>query len=221
MIPIRTERRTRSIHVAVASVAAAAVLWQLLLVVQGRAVLDETVVPPLGSRLVNFLSFFTIQSNLLVLATSSALAVDPRRDGRLWRAARMDAIVGITVTALVHWFFLRPLLHLTGASFVVDKLLHVVVPLLAVAAWVLVGPRDQATHAVVLPALAWPLAWSVYTLGRGAATHWYPYPFLDADRLGYPRTLVNVAAVAVLLAAVSMLMAWLDSRLGRAADPEG
>lgn len=207
--------RDRLVHAAVATVAAVAVIWQLVLVIQGNAVLDETQIPPLGSRLVNFVSFFTIQSNLLVLATSAALAIDPRRDGPVWRAVRLDAVVGITVTGLVHWFFLRPLLHLTGPSYAVDKLLHVVVPLLAVLAWGLVGPRGQATRQVVLPALAWPVVWAAYTLVRGAVTGWYPYPFLDADRLGYPHTLVNVAGIAVLLAAVSLVLVSLDGRLGR------
>ena len=35
------------------------------------------------------------------------------------------------------------------------------------------------------------MAW---TLARGAVIHRYPYFFADADKLGYPRTLLNGAA---------------------------
>ena len=209
------DAQVRIAHGGIALVATVAVVWQLVLVARGDAVLAETVVPPLSTRLVRFVSYFTIQSNLLVLATSGLLALDPRRDGRAWRVVRMDAMVGIAVTGVVHWFFLRPLLHLHGASYAVDKLLHVVVPVLAVAAWAVVGPRGQATRRELPPSLLWPALWAAYTLAMGAATGWYPYPFVDAATLGYPRTLVNVVGIAVLLGGFAALLVAADRGLRR------
>lgn len=200
----------RSGHLLVAGIAAVAVVWQLVLVVDGAATLLPEQQPALVTRLVRFVSYFTILSNLLVLATSVALARDPDRDGRLWRVVRLDALVAITVTGLVHWFLLRPLLDLSGASHVVDKLLHVVVPLLAVGAWLLVGPRGRLTGSEVLPALVYPLGWLGWTLVHGAATGWYPYPFVDVDDLGYGVVALNSVGVAVLVLAVSLGVVTLD-----------
>ena len=87
------------------------------------------------TRLGRLVSYFTIQSNLLVAVTAVQLARDPLRDGRWWRAVRVAAVVGITVTGLVHFVLLRPLLDLEGASWVADKLLHMVVPVVAVLGW--------------------------------------------------------------------------------------
>ena len=42
---------------------------------------DDQAAVAVGTRLVRLLSYFTIQSNLLVLVTSVALALDPQRDG--------------------------------------------------------------------------------------------------------------------------------------------
>src|SRR5664280_110702 len=207
--------QARVVHGVVASVAAFSLVWQLVLVVQGSAVLDETLIPPLGARVVNYFSFFTIESNLLVLGTSCALAVNPAREGMTWRVLRMNAIVGITVTGVVHWFLLRPTLHLSGASFVVDKLLHVVIPLLTVLAWVAAGPREKLDGMVVVGNLVWPAVWAAYTLVRGAITAWYPYPFIDAGTLGYPRTLVNIAGIAVLLTVVALLVVGAERMLAR------
>ena len=116
----------------------------------------------------------------------------------------------------MHWFFLRPLLDLHGWAFVTDKLLHVVVPLLAVAGWVAFGPRRRLDVADrVLPALLWPAAWLVYTLVMGAITSWYPYPFLDVGVHGYGTVLVTSLLVAVALLAVLAVLVLVDRPLRR------
>lgn len=43
------------------------------------------------TRMIQTLSFFTIQSNVLVLVVAATLALDPDRNGRLWRILRLDA----------------------------------------------------------------------------------------------------------------------------------
>ena len=86
--------------------------------------LDETDQPGLGIRLGRLISYFTVQSNVLVAVTSVQLARDPGRDGPTWRVVRLAAVVGITVTGVVHFLLLRPLLDLDGADYVADKLLH-------------------------------------------------------------------------------------------------
>ena len=95
---------------------------------QGGRVLDEVDPPGLAARIYRYFAYFTIQSNILVAATSTMLARDPARDGPGFRVARLAALVGITVTGLVHFVLLRPLLDLQGADWICDKLLHMVVP---------------------------------------------------------------------------------------------
>ena len=217
MIGVSTTSR-RVVHGTVAAVTLVAVLWQLWLVVTGESVLAETAQPALATRLVRFISYFTILSNLLVAGVSLESARDPERDGPRWRVVRLATVASITVTGLVHWFFLRPILDLEGGSSVVDKLLHVVVPVLALGAWVVAGPRGQAVRSAVLPSLGWPLLWGAYTLVRGLVTHWWPYPFIDADALGWGRVLVNLAAIAVLFAVVGSAFVAADRALGRRAQ---
>ena len=204
----------KAIHAFVAAVALVAIVWQLALIVNGAAVLNESSRPDLAVRLARFVSYFTVLSNLLVLGCSVVLARNPAHDGLRWRVVRMATMVGITVTAVVHWFFLRPILHLTGSSYVVDKLLHVVVPLLAVVAWVAAGPRGQAARPQVLGALLWPLAWGAFTLVRGSVTGWWPYPFMDVGTLGWVRVLLNLGGVAVLFGACGAVLVAVDRRLG-------
>ncbi|TPG16257.1 Pr6Pr family membrane protein [Pedococcus bigeumensis] len=209
----------RALHGTVAAVALVALVWQLVLIVDGRAVLNETAIKPLGTRLVEFISYFTVLSNILVTYVSAVLTRDPEHDGTAWRVVGMATLVGIAVTAVVHWFFLRPILHLTGSSYVVDKLLHVVVPLLFIVGWVVAGPRGQTTRRQILPMLLWPALWGAYTIVRGFAADFWPYPFMNIDKLGWGHVLANLAGVAVLFALLGFLFVALDGRLVRRVRP--
>jgi hypothetical protein len=71
------------------AVVATAFVAQLVLVLRGGTDVNATdgAEPAgTGTRVVNLLSFFTIQSNLLVLAAA------PSPDGRWWRVLRLDGL---------------------------------------------------------------------------------------------------------------------------------
>ncbi len=208
-----TPARARTVHLVVAVVAWFALVLQLVLVLQGSAVLVEEDPPGLAARVYRYFAYFTIQSNLLVALTSTVLARDPALDRRGWRVVRLAGIVGITVTGLVHFFLLRPLLDLDGADWAADKLLHMVVPVLALAAWVWVGPRPRFAWREAAYALAWPLAWLAWTLVVGQVDGWVPYPFLDAEQEGWGSVAVVSVGITALFGLLFAVVGWLDRRL--------
>jgi hypothetical protein len=210
---VDTQRLAKPWHTFTAVVTWVALVLQLVLVIRGGVVLDDVSPPGLGTRLIRFISYFTILTNLLVAITTTTLALGQTVAPRWWKILRLNAIVGIAVTALVHWFFLRPLLDLSGADYLADKLLHVVVPLLALIGWAVFGPRGKVEPSLLLPSLIYPIGWLVYTLVRGAVVDWYPYPFLDVNLHGYPQALLACAGVAVLLLALTWGAMKLDPRL--------
>ena len=206
-------RGARGWHVLTAAVTLAALVLQLVLVVQGGRVLDEVEPPALGLRLARFLAYFTIQSNILVAAATTLLALSPSRDGAGFRALRLAATVGITVTGLVHFVLLRPLLDLTGADWVADKLLHMAVPVLAVVGWFAVGPRPRVDGRAIAVAFAWPMAWLAVTLAVAGATRWVPYPFLDFRAEGWAHVTVVCIGITALFAALIAGFRYADRRL--------
>jgi hypothetical protein len=148
------------------AVAAAAIILQFVLVLRGHQHLGDTEPaieaagrPGLGTRVVRFVSYLIIWSNVLGAATAATLVLDPARDGRIWRALRLDAVVILFGGGVVHWFFLRPLLHLHGAYLLADRLLHIIVPLLVVIGWLVFGPRGRAAPADLGAFLVVPVAW--------------------------------------------------------------
>lgn len=208
-----TQRLARTWHALTALVVWAALTFQFILIWRGGVVLDETAPVPLATRVVRFFSYFTVLSNLLVAVTATTLALGHQTTQKWWKVVRLNAIVAIAITGLVHWFLLRPLLDLSGGDYVADKLLHVVAPVLAIVGWGFFGPRGRAERSLLWPSLIYPIGWLVYTLVRGAIVDWYPYPFLDVNLHGYPQALVACAGVALLLLALTWAAIRLDPRL--------
>ena len=194
----KSDRRARVVHTVLAVVVVLSVLTELGRAISGANVLVPADAPGTGTRVLRFFSYFTIQSNLLVLAAVLPLTRDARHDGRGWRVLRLTSLLGITITGLVYVFVLGPALNPTGLGWWTNAGLHYVAPVLALGSWLLLGPRPRVTGATVAWSMAWPLAWIGYALALGALTDWYPYPFLDVVEIGYAAALRNLAFVAVL-----------------------
>jgi hypothetical protein len=207
-------------HALTALVAIGALVLQLVLVIQGGRVLDEHTRPDLPIRLLRLVAYFTIQSNLLVAIAATQLARDPARNGRGWRVLRLAGVAGIAVTGLVHFVLLRPLLDLEGADYLADKLLHMAVPVLAVAGWAAFGPRPRVTTREIGLALIWPFAWLAEALIVGGLSGWYPYPFLDHREDGVGAVVVACVGITVLFLAVFALIAWIDGRAKPVPEPD-
>ncbi|MFL6159982.1 MAG: Pr6Pr family membrane protein [Marmoricola sp.] len=209
--------RARVFHLITFAVAAFAIVLQLVLVIDGYAVIDDRTRPDTGTALIRFCSYLTIWSNVLVAWSTLTLALGRDRDTPVWRALRLDAVVICFGGGIVHFFLLRPHLdHLFGWSIVADRLLHLVVPVLAMVGWLRFGPRGRAGSRDLGPFLVVPVGWLVYTLVRGPLVDWYPYPFIDVGVHGYPRVLSTCVAISVLMLGLAWLAVRLDRRL---ADP--
>ncbi|MBD9480813.1 Pr6Pr family membrane protein [Pseudoxanthomonas sp. PXM02] len=188
---------------------AATVIAQLVLLLAGGA--DVNTAPsaapvPLPTRLLRFFSYFTVQSNLLVLAAAITLVIDPQRDGKFWRVLRLDGLLGIAVTGVVSATLLAGLIHPVGIGVWINAGFHQFSPVWTLVGWLLLGPRPRVDMGTIALAFIWPTAWLAYTMVHGALTGWYPYPFLNADKLGYGQ--VSITLVVILAAALATAFAF-------------
>lgn len=216
------ERPARWWHAATLAVVATGLIWQLVLIVQNTNVLVEAngTAPSTATRVVRFFSYFTVESNILVGVAAAMLLLRPDRDGPLWRVLRLDALIGISVTGVVYTTLLRGVVELHGAAAVTNALVHYVAPLMAVIGWLLFGPRPRLTENTLVASLIWPALYVAYTLAHGAASHRYPYPFIDVAKLGYATALRNGVGLNLLLVGIGALFMWLDHRLPARPPPE-
>ncbi len=201
-------RACRIWHLLIALDVVAALTIQLMLILTGGPDPNtgETAASVgVGTRMIQTVSFFTIQSNILVLIVATTLVVNSDRDGQMWRSLRLTALLGITITGLVYDLILVNYVHPSGWQLVATIGLHYIAPWATLLGWLLFGPRPRIDRTTMAWAFLWPITWIAYTFIRGALVHWYPYPFLDVDRIGYwlaVRNTIFILIVAIVLVAI-------------------
>lgn len=163
----------------------------------------------------NAFAFFTIQSNLIVGATSLLVAIKPDRSSTPFKVARLTGLVAIALTGVVYHVAIAHLLELDTWDLAGDQLVHTAVPILAVVGWLAFGPRRLTSGRIARLSLIFPIAWFAFTLVRGSIVHWYPYTFIDVTKLGYAKVLVNCLWISLLLLGLAGGATAIDGVLGR------
>lgn len=147
------------------------------------------------SRMADTVSYFTEWSNVVVAISLFLLWRQPENDSFWRRVLRLDSLVMITVTAIVYAVVLAPTQQVTGWSLLTNPWQHIVVPALTVVVFLVWGPRRWIDGRVCLAALVVPMVWVAWMLARGAVVDAYPYPFVNAARLGYATVGVNILGI--------------------------
>lgn len=148
----------------------------------------------LAGTVVQYFSYFTILSNLLVaICCTSMLQKSTTSSIFFSKPTTLTAItVYITVVGLVYNAILRFLWAPQGLQKIADELLHTVIPLLFIMYWLFFIPKTMLQWKDVYVWLVFPFIYCIYILCRGAFTGLYPYPFIDVTILGYKTVFINI-----------------------------
>lgn len=165
-------------------------------------------VTSMPETIIRYFSFFTILTNLIVAICCTTLIVNHNSKIKSFfsRQNTLTAVaVYITVVGLVYNIILRFLWKPEGLQWIVDELLHTVIPLLFIAFWLLIVPKGKLHWISVLAWLLYPLIYLVFILLRGIPSSFYPYPFINVDEIGYSQTFINSSGMLLAFLAVSIL----------------
>ena len=169
-------------------------------------------------RLFDWITYFTILSNLVVAVVMTMLIARPwtfaRRDGvgAAWRALRLDSVLMITITGLVYNLLLAES-GKTGWDLVSNTLLHWIVPLLTPIVWIIAGPRGLINLRTIALAMVLPLAWAAFAIARGLTVGAYPYSFLDVETDGLASVLTFIAVIIGVAIVLALLLWAVDAGL--------
>jgi len=161
-------------------------------------------------ELVDFFSYFTIQSNLLVViwftlaVFNNQLVYQP--------LIRSGLLVYITVTMIV--FFSLLFNSSVGLNFVTSYVLHLIMPLAYVVDWLIDRPNKKLKLKTALLWLIYPIIYCVYTLVRGRVVGWYPYYFLSPVRMhSYEGVEFSILGLAAFFVVIIFSVYYLHNRL--------
>jgi len=149
---------------------------------------------------VNFFSYFTVESNILVFVTLllSAVAVAWGKNNKL-DGLRGAVTVYILIVGLGFSFLLSGLENVTLTAVPWDNIvLHYIMPAAMLFDFLIDRPRRKLVFKQSLYWLLFPTAYVAYCLTRGALTGWYPYPFLNPDTNSYGAIVFTITCLLVL-----------------------
>lgn len=179
-----------------------ALIAQLYLIITNRTVsVPET--------LLRFFGYFTIDTNILAALCLSFIAINSNSKTGLFfsKAGTVTAItVYIMIVGIVYNVILRSLWAPEGLQKIVDELLHSVIPVFFVLIWVFFIPIEQLKWKMAFGWLIFPLIYMIYALVLGAATKFYPYPFVDVNELGYKKALLNAGGILLVIFVFSLAL---------------
>ncbi len=173
-------------------------------------------------RLFDWITYFTIVSNIVVAVVLTMLLARPalftRTDGigTLWRTLRLDSVLMIVITGVVYNLLLAEG-GKTDWDLLSNTMLHVVGPLLTLIVWIIAGPRGLISGRVVGLALVLPLLWAAFALIRGQVVGAYPYPFLDVSANGLASVLTFIVVIMVVAVILALILMAIDAGLRRLA----
>ena len=175
----------------------------------------------IGNSVVNFFSFFTIQSNIIgVVAITIAALAGLRARSSVWLSQlRGAATLYMAITGMIFSLLLSGADVQTPIPWV-NSTLHYVFPLFIVIDWLVDRSVRPLSFKQGLIFLSYPVAYGIYSLIRGPIVDWYPYPFLDPRTNGYTFVAVMMVVVAIVGLALAWLLCWASRwDLGRQEQP--
>lgn len=195
-----------------------AVLAWVTLGIQYGLFLKAFTLAAILDRSIEYVSYFTIVTNFLIALAFSAPALAPKSPaGQRWSAASPRGAVTVfaLVVMIIYHLLLRSLWHPQGLQLINDYMLHYVMPLAMLVDWLAFTPRGGLRWRDAAVWLGVPAAYGFWTLVHGAFSGFYPYPFMDVSKLGYPVVLANMVGLVVGFYLPGLLLVALDGRLAR------
>lgn len=165
--------------------------------------------------LANFLSYFTVQTNLLIaLCLTFSVLLPNSGIGHFFSKPTVQTAIAlyIFIVALVYNTVLRGILSLSGWAALVDNTLHVIVPVLYLLYWIFFTPKVKLSWSDGITWMTFPAAYLIYSMVRGPIAKWYPYPFLNALELGYQKVLVNIGIMMAAFLLAGLVFIALNNR---------
>ena len=191
---------------------AGGLVLQFVISMQAYAAAGRDIPGALGT----FFSYYTILTNIILVLIYLSEVTDFRwLDLFRHPVFRGMMAAAIALVGLYVFLVLRHLAVLEGLPLLADTVLHYLCPILYLLWWI-AAQRHGLLRWANLPMMLVPtLVYFVYAMARGLWVQEYPYPILNAIKLGYPQVLLNAAYMTIGLSVLTGIVIALDRFLVR------
>jgi hypothetical protein len=176
----------------------------------------------LGGAIVHLWSFFTIQNNFLIALALTVLLLWPASKwGRFFSNPSVLTAMGvyIIIVCLVYQLILRPQHTQYGWFKFCDEIFHSISPPMFILFWLIFTDKPRIPWTKAFNWLLYPLLYCFYILIRGAISHYYPYSFINGNKLTYMQIFIN--CIFLLIAFLSFgLILIVVTRLQKKQSPQ-
>ncbi|HTQ63556.1 MAG TPA: Pr6Pr family membrane protein [Puia sp.] len=183
------------------------IIIQLILMLEANP--EKTI----AEKTINFFSYFTILSNILIAFSLTIIATKPgSKAGRFFSNPSVQSALAVYIIMVMTMYilFLKETWNPQGWQWIADVKLHYLIPILYIVYWIIFVPKGQTHWMNSIVWLIYPLCYLVYTLIRGAISGFYPYPFIDVHKLGYTHSLLNAFKIMIGFIGIGLLIIAVD-----------
>lgn len=169
---------------------------------------------PLIESLVQFFSFFTILTNLLVTIYCTVHLLSSNQQNRTNIFLKPETLTALTVFILlvgtVYHLVLKSLWKPEGLLMITDEIYHTFVPLGTLALWIVSTNNKLGNLKNLFSWLLYPFLYLLFILIKGSFSDFYPYPFLNATELGIGKVMVNSFFLLIVMSLLFLIFYFIN-----------
>lgn len=149
-----------------------------------------------GSPLVAFallFRYFTIWGNLAAGLVLGWIAMR----GSIQRAVPFALATALAIIAVIYHLLLAADHYPVGWDWHTNQMHHTIIPAAAIVWWIVfTGPQSGGWKSLPVVTIA-PVIYTVFALGYGYMSGFYPYFFLDVPQFGIAQVMLNIIGLAI------------------------
>lgn len=171
---------------------------------------------PVQVALTRYFSYFTILTNIIVVLCFTFLLLNFNKKKVFFSNPKIlaAATLYISVVGLVYNLILRFTWQPQGLQLIVDELLHAFIPVLFITYWLIFTPKNTLKWSDTISWLFYPFIYLIFILCLGAMSGFYPYPFIDVNKLGYHKVMLNSFYMLIVFLTLSLLLVGIGKLMG-------
>lgn len=172
---------------------------------------------PFIEAIVEFFSYFTVLTNLLVTiyCTLQLISIDRQKQTNIF--LKKETLTALTVfillVGMVYHLVLKSLWKPEGLLMITDEIYHTFVPLGTLFLWIFSTNNKLSNLKYLFSWLLYPALYLTFVLIRGSFSNFYPYPFINVAELGIEKVMLNSLYLLIGMSLLFLIFYFIEKKI--------